>query len=90
MRRRSPTLAAGLRASLWLSTLAVLAGLGLLVAFHQVVQGVVDQAAGRRQAAALYADAGWRCRSMPDTALRPVLSGAGLVAEGRAPCRPLP
>jgi hypothetical protein len=81
------TLAADLRASLWPGVLAAVAGLGLLVAFHQVVQGAVDQAAGRRQAAALYADAGWRCRSTHYTPRRHVLPGAGPVADGQAPCR---
>lgn len=87
MRRRLSTLAAGLHAALWLGTLALLAGLGLLVAFHQVVQGGVDQAAGRRQAAALHADASWPCRSLPETARRPVLPVAVLLADVRGPCR---
>ena len=87
MRCQLSTLAADLRTSLWPGVLAALAGLGLLVAFHQVVQGAVDQAAGRRQAAALYADADWRCRSTHDTPRRPVLPGVVPVADGQGLCR---
>lgn len=58
----STTRLGALRATVWPGVFAALAGLGLLLAFYQVVRGAVDQGALRRQAAALYADASWRCQ----------------------------
>ena len=55
-----------LRGMLWPGILAALAGLGLLLAFYQVVRGAVDQAALRRQVVAHQADAIWRCQRAPD------------------------
>ena len=54
-----------LRGTLWPGILAALAGLGLLLAFYQVVRGAVDQAALRRQSVVLQADATWRCQLAP-------------------------
>jgi hypothetical protein len=69
------------------AALATLAALAMLMAFFQVVQGAVDRATLRRQAAALYADADWRCRFAPGQVRHPVLPDAGLAADGHGACR---
>lgn len=43
---------------------ALLAGLGLLLAFHQVVLGAVEQGELRRKTAATQAEAAWRCNAL--------------------------
>ena len=65
MDSRSITRSSGPRVAVWPAILAALAGLGLLLAFYQVVRGAVDQAALRRQAVAVQADASWRCQWLP-------------------------
>lgn len=50
--------------SSWTVILAALAIIGLLMAFYQVVRGVVMQAELRRQAIATHADATWRCKTL--------------------------
>jgi hypothetical protein len=53
-----------------LAALALIAPLGLLVTFHHVVQRAVEQGVLRRQAAAVHADAAWRCRDLRPTDAR--------------------
>ena len=65
MDSRSATRSRGPRVAVWSGILAALAGLGLLLAFYQVVRGAVDQAALRRQSVVLQADATWRCQLAP-------------------------
>ena len=65
MDTRSATRFGALRAAVWSGILAALAVLGLLLAFYQVVRDAVDQAALRRQAVALHANAAWRCQMAP-------------------------
>lgn len=48
----------------WSGLLASAALLGLLLAFHQVVQGSVRQGELRRQADAAHASATWRCKAL--------------------------
>jgi hypothetical protein len=53
-----------MRASVWPGTLAALAIVGLLLAFHQVVRGAVEQGELRRKATAMQAEAVWRCNAL--------------------------
>jgi len=55
---------AALRSPLSYAVLATLALLGLLLAFHQVVLGAVQQGELRRKATAMQADAAWRCNAL--------------------------
>ena len=93
MNHRPSTKIAALRTTVWpgllaaLAALAALACIGLLSAFHQVVQGGVDQAALRQQTSALPADADWRCRVAPAPARHAVLPGAGSAADGQGSCQ---
>ena len=50
--------------SYWRGILATLTILGMLLAFHEVVQGAVRQGDLRRQADAIHAEATWRCRAL--------------------------
>lgn len=59
-------LPAGLWSRYWQGIVSTLAILGLLVAFHQVVQGAVKQGQSHVKATALHAEANWRCNSLPD------------------------
>ena len=73
--------------------LATTAVLALLLAFHQVVQGAVQQGESRRQAAAALADATWRCKALRGVDhARDCLNGLnglnGLDAQARAIARP--
>jgi hypothetical protein len=52
------------RAHGWLSVLASLSLLGLLLAFHQVVRSAVRQGELRREIATLHSTAAWRCNAM--------------------------
>ena len=88
MNRPLSAQAAALRTAVWPGALAALLVVGLLVAFHQVVQGAVDQAMLRRQTAALHAEADWRCRTAPALVRRVVLPEAGSTADGQAGCQP--
>ena len=56
---------AALRSPQAFAVLATLAMLGLLLAFHQVVLGAVQQGELRRKATAMQADAAWRCNALP-------------------------
>jgi hypothetical protein len=47
--------------------LALLAGLGLLLAFHQVVRGAVQQGQLRHKTAAMQAETAWRCNVLSAT-----------------------
>ena len=87
MNHRPSTKIATLRTTVWPGLLAALACIGLLSAFHQVVQGGVDQAALRQQTTALPADADWRCRVAPAPARHAVLPGAGSAADGQGSCQ---
>lgn len=87
MNHRPSTKIAALRTTVWPGLLAALACIGLLSAFHQVVQGGVDQAALRQQTTALPADADWRCRVAPAPARHAVLPGAGSAADGQGSCQ---
>ena len=53
-----------LPAKAWPAVLASVAILVLLVAFDQVVRGAVIQSELRRQAAAVHAEAAWRCKAL--------------------------
>ena len=89
MNRPLTAQAAALRTAVWPAVFAALLAVGLLVAFHQVVQGAVDQAKLRRQTAALHAEADWRCRTAPALVRHVGLPVAGLTANGRAGCQAL-
>ena len=78
---------AAVHTAVWPAVLAGLLALGLLVAFHQVVQGAVDQAKLRSQAASLHADADWRCRTAPTLVRRIVLPVVGSTANGPDDCQ---
>jgi hypothetical protein len=54
-------LPAAVRSRIWPGLLATLAVLGLVLAFHQVVRGAVEQGDLRRAASAARAEAAWRC-----------------------------
>jgi len=53
-----------LPAKAWPAVLASVAVLVMLVAFDQVVRGAVIQSELRRQAAAVHAEAAWRCKAL--------------------------
>jgi len=53
-----------LRSPVWPGILAAIAVVGLLLAFHQVVSGAVQQGELRRKATAAYAEAAWRCNAL--------------------------
>jgi hypothetical protein len=55
---------ASVRSPLWSALLATLTILGLLLAFHQVVSGAVQQGELRHQASVLHSEATWRCKAM--------------------------
>lgn len=57
-------LPAGVRSPLWPTLLATLTILGLLLAFHQVVSGAVQQGELRHQASALHSKAIWTCNTL--------------------------
>lgn len=59
---RLPT---GLRSPIWPAMLGGLMILSLLLAFHQVVQGAVEQGELRHKATAVHAEATWRCNILP-------------------------
>ena len=59
--RQLPTAA---RAPIWPRILAALLILGMLLAFHQVVSGVVQQGELRHKATAMQAAAAWHCRTL--------------------------
>jgi hypothetical protein len=61
-----------LRMPLWCAILAVLVGLGLLLAFHQVVLGAVQQGELRRKATAMQAEAASRCNALSGTRSREI------------------
>jgi hypothetical protein len=69
MHLTGPGLAAP-RSLRWPGVLAVLATLGLLLVFQQVVRQAVEHGELRRRANALLLQATWRCRSIHDGVLR--------------------
>jgi len=52
------------RSQVWPGLLAVLAVLGLVLAFHGVVRGAVAQGELRRAATAAQTEAAWRCNTL--------------------------
>jgi hypothetical protein len=50
---------------LWSGILATLTSAGLLLAFHQVVDGAVKEGEQRREATATRAEAAWHCSALP-------------------------
>lgn len=58
-------LPAAVRSPVWPGILSALIILGMLLTFHQVVRGVVQQSELRHQATAQRAEATWRCRALP-------------------------
>lgn len=52
------------REPIWPRLLAAVLILGLLLAFHQVVSGAVQQSELRHKATAMQAAATWRCRTL--------------------------
>ena len=54
----------GVRAPVWPGIVAMLGIIGLLLTFHQVVLGAVQQGELRRQATATHAEATWRCNAL--------------------------
>lgn len=57
-------LPAGAHSPLWPGIVAALVIFGMLLAFHQVVLGVVQQSELRHQASAMQAKATWRCQAL--------------------------
>jgi hypothetical protein len=53
-----------------LGVLAMVTIVGMLTAFHSVVQGAAQNGELRRQAAIRQADAIWRCKILPDLTAR--------------------
>lgn len=61
--------------SLWALVLATVSVLGMLMAFHAVMRGAVEQARARHQAQAVHAEATWRCKDLHNPRARgPCLS----------------
>lgn len=58
-------LADGLHSPVWLTLLVILVILGMLMAFHQVVHGAVEQGQLRHKANVLQAGAIGRCNILP-------------------------
>jgi hypothetical protein len=50
---------------MWSGLLATLTSAGLLLTFHQVVDGAVKQGERRREATATRTEAVWRCNALP-------------------------
>lgn len=84
----------GLRAAvlspLWLGLLGSLMIMGMLLTFHQVVHGAVQQGELRHKATAAYVEASWRCNVLQgqggagDTCkaqLKAAYAGAGLQVQ---------
>ena len=57
----------GVRSPVWSGLVATLIVLGMLMAFHQVVRGAVQQGELRQQAIATHAAATWRCNALNGT-----------------------
>ena len=55
----------GMQTPVWSIILGSLIILGMLLAFHQVVHGAVQQGELRHKANALHAEATWRCKILP-------------------------
>jgi len=58
------------RSPAWPGIVLTLAIVGLVVAFHQVVSGAVQQGELRRKAVAAHAEAAWRCRALRGAKMR--------------------
>ena len=75
-------LPAGVRLPVWPGILATLIIFGMLLAFHQVVRGAVQQSELRHQATAMHAEATLRCNTLrgqraADSCLLQLNSAAG-------------
>lgn len=82
-------LPAGMPSPIWSSMLGALLILGMLLAFHQVVHGAVQQGALRQHANAVQAEATWRCNALPgqgarDSCLGQLNAPAGGDSEAQA------
>ncbi len=64
LRRRWHRLPAGGHSPVWPVFWAALIILGMLLAFHQLVRGAVQQSESRHKAVAMRAEAAWRCNSL--------------------------
>lgn len=70
--------------TLMLGTLASLAAIGMLLAFHWVVRGAVQDGESRRQANATQAVAAWRCNMLRDPPARDgCMAQTNVVAKAR-------
>lgn len=59
-------LPAGVRSPGWPVMLATVTLLGLLLTFHQVVRGAVQQSESRHKAQAMHTEVTWRCNLLRD------------------------
>jgi hypothetical protein len=65
-----PRLSALLSSKITLAVLAILATLVLMLAFHQIVLGAVDQGKLLQQARNLQSEASLRCKALPSSTAR--------------------
>lgn len=73
----------------WLGIAAAVAALGLLLAFHQVVRGAVQQAELRHKASAMHAAAVVQCSMARTASMRDeCLAGLNGARPGEVPVRP--
>ena len=63
--QRAYRMATGLHTPVWSTLLGSLIIVGMLLAFHQVVHGAVQQGELRNKSNALHAEATWRCKILP-------------------------
>jgi hypothetical protein len=54
----------GVRSLVWQAVLGALIAAGMLLTFHQVVHGAVQQSALRHKASAVHTEATWRCNAL--------------------------
>lgn len=54
----------GMHFPTWLGVALTLVLFGLVVVFHEVVRGAVEQGDTRRRATAMHAEAVWRCKAL--------------------------
>ena len=86
---RSSGLRAAVLSPLWLGLLGSLMIMGMLLTFHQVVHGAVQQGELRHKAKAAYAEASWRCNALQSQGaggtckaqLKAAYAGAGFQVE---------
>ena len=66
LQRRWHRLPAGVRSPGWPVVLATVTLLGLLLTFHHVVRGAVQQSESRHKAEATHTEVTWRCNLLRD------------------------